>query len=115
MLQRLDSFYRTFAYAAKRKFETGDTNYLEKITAQAKQKQLQTLHKQSQQDVASALMGLKEVLQRDQKFPVGKVPLIHLEIKQMSLEENPGLYYFKNKKVGIIISGGNVDLESLPF
>ncbi|MDN3644079.1 CusA/CzcA family heavy metal efflux RND transporter [Lutimonas halocynthiae] len=112
VLQRLDSFYRTFAYAAKRKFETGDTNYLEKITAQAKQKQLQTLHKQSQQDVASALMGLKEVVQSDQEFTVRKVPLIKLELKQISLEENPGLYYYKNKKE-LFLAQKNVASQSL--
>ena len=112
VLQRLDSFYRTFAYAAKRKFETGDTNYLEKITAQAKQKQLQTLHKQSQQDVASALMGLKEVVQSDQEFSVRKVPLIKLEVNQINLEENPGLYYFKNKKE-LFLAQKNVASQSL--
>lgn len=112
VLKRLDSFYKTFAYAAKRKFETGDTNYLEKITAQAKQKQLQTLYKQSQQDVASALMLLKEVVQSDQDFTVRKVPLTRLEVNQRSLEENPGLSYFLNKK-DLFYAQRNVASQSL--
>jgi cobalt-zinc-cadmium resistance protein CzcA len=112
VLKRLDSFYKTFAYAAKRKFETGETNYLEKITAQAKQKQLQTLYKQSQQDVASALMGLKEVVQSDQDFSVRKVPLTRLEVSQINLEENPGLSYFLNKK-DLFYAQRNVASQSL--
>ncbi len=112
VLKRLDSFYKTFAYAAQRKFETGDTNYLEKITAKAKQKQMQTLHKQSQLDVASALMGLKEVVQSDQDFTVRKVPLIQLQVEQINWEENPGLIYFENKK-DLFLAQKNVAAQSL--
>ncbi len=112
VLKRLDSFYKTFAYAAKRKFETGETNYLEKITAQAKQKQLQTLYRQSQQDVASALLGLNEVVQSDQDFTVRKVPLAQLEVKEMDWAENPGLSYFSNKK-DLFLAQKNVASQSL--
>lgn len=38
--RRLDSLYERFAYAASRRFELGETNYLEKITATSKQKQI---------------------------------------------------------------------------
>ncbi len=37
---RLDSLYSEFARAANRRFELGETNYLEKITALSKQKQI---------------------------------------------------------------------------
>ena len=37
---RLDSLYQKFAYAAERRFELGETNYLEKITARSKQQQI---------------------------------------------------------------------------
>ena len=37
---RLDSLYQKFAYAAGRRFELGETNYLEKITARSKQQQI---------------------------------------------------------------------------
>ena len=112
VLKRLDSFYKTFAYAAKRKFETGDTNYLEKITAKAKQKQMQTLHKQSQLDVASALLALKEVVQSEQDFTVRKVPLIQLQVEEINWQENPGLSYFENKK-DLFLAEKNVASQSL--
>ena len=37
----LDSLYQNFAHSAKRRFELGESNYLEMITAESKQKQLQ--------------------------------------------------------------------------
>ncbi|MBQ0741206.1 hypothetical protein J9332_43750, partial [Aquimarina celericrescens] len=35
----LDSIYKDFSRMARRKFEEGESSYLEKITAQSKQKQ----------------------------------------------------------------------------
>ena len=96
--RRLDSFYKTFAYAAKRRFETGETNYLEKITAQAKQKQLQTLYKQSQEDVGSALINLQKIVQSDFEFTIERKTMAKLELKTLALDENPGIAYFENKK-----------------
>ncbi|NOQ92378.1 MAG: CusA/CzcA family heavy metal efflux RND transporter, partial [Flavobacteriaceae bacterium] len=96
--RRLDSFYKTFAYAAKRRFETGETNYLEKITAQAKQKQLQTVYKQSQEDVGSALIGLQQIVQSDNEFTVKPKSLEKIELLSIAVDENLGLAYFENKK-----------------
>ena len=96
--RKLDSFYKTFAYAAKRRFETGETNYLEKITAQAKQKQLLTLYKQSQEDVTSALVELQQIVQSDNEFTVKPKSLEKIELLSLSVDENLGLTYFENKK-----------------
>ncbi|WKK64630.1 CusA/CzcA family heavy metal efflux RND transporter [Lutimonas zeaxanthinifaciens] len=112
VLKKLDSFYTTFAYAAKRKFEIGDTNYLEKITAQAKQKQLQTLHRQSQQDVERAMILLKEAVQSDKEFKVAKIPLNKLELNEPEFEENPGLIYFSKRKE-FVQAKKNVESQSL--
>ncbi|MDH3321386.1 MAG: TolC family protein, partial [Flavobacteriaceae bacterium] len=96
--RKLDSFYKTFAYAAKRKFETGETNYLEKITAQAKQKQLQTLYKQSQEDVATALIQLNELVQSENVFTVVPSPVEKLELHGAGIDDTPEMNYFDNKK-----------------
>ena len=96
--KQLDSFYITFAYAAKRRFETGETNYLEKITAQAKQKQLHTLYLQAQEDVIRTTLVLKKIVQSEEDLGVVKIPMEKLKVVQMNLEGNPGLQYFENKK-----------------
>jgi len=98
IFRKLDSFYKTFAYAAKRKFETGETNYLEKITAQAKQRELQTLYKQSQEDVGSALVNLQKLVQSEIEFTIEPKSLVKLELRTLAINENPGLTYFENKK-----------------
>lgn len=40
LYKRLDSLYQNFAKASNRRFELGETNYLEKITAQSKARQI---------------------------------------------------------------------------
>ena len=95
--KRLDSFFVSFAYAAKRRFETGESNYLERITAKAKQRQLRTLHEQSQEDVQSALLGLQKLVQSDEEFKVVQIPLMKIEYKEASIDQNPGLMYQENK------------------
>jgi cobalt-zinc-cadmium resistance protein CzcA len=103
--KRLDSFYISFAHAAKRRFETGETNYLERITAQAKQRQLRTLYQQSREDVKSALLRLQELVQSDDSLAVARIPLRKVVYIEVSIEENPGIEYqnyrtelFRNKK-----------------
>ena len=96
--RKLDSFYKTFAYAAKRRFETGETNYLEKITAQAKQKQLQTIYKQSQEDVGSALVNLQQLVQDENEFTIKQEPMEKLKLLSLDVNANPGMTYFENKK-----------------
>ncbi len=97
--RKLDSFYKTFAYAAKRRFETGETNYLEKITAQAKQKQLQTSYKQSQEDVEQVLISLQKIVQSEHKFTIKHNKLDRVELKIFTVNDNLGITYFENKKL----------------
>ena len=97
--KKLDSFYQTFAYAAKRKFETGATNYLEKITAQAKQKQLQILYNQSKEDVALAEVNLKKLVQSEDDFTIMPEKLKKLEFNLDSESINPNITYFENRKL----------------
>ena len=97
IFKKLDSFYTTFAYAAKRRFETGETNYLEKITAQAKQRQLQTRYRQSKEDVITALIELRRIAQSDSLFGVQKIPLKQLSPINRSLENDPGLQFYADQ------------------
>lgn len=95
--KRLDSFYLSFAHAAQRRFETGESNYLERITAQAKQKQLRTLYQQSQEDVRAALLALQNLVQSETAFEVARVPLGKLDYTESSIEGNPGMEYWQNR------------------
>ena len=110
--KRLDSFYISFAHAANRRFETGETNYLEKITAQAKQRQLQTLYQQSKEDVESALLSLRKVVQSDEAFEVIRIPLNKFDYEEVPIDQNPGIMY-QNYRTELFESKKNLESQRL--
>jgi len=61
----VDSLYQKFTKASTRKFELGETNYLEKITAESKSRQIQSQRKQIQTDIKTAYERLQSFLQSD--------------------------------------------------
>lgn len=95
--QILDSLYKAFAKAAARRFDLGETNYLEMITAKSKQKQLEMLYRQAKQEVILAKEELKKVVQVD-KLSILEEPLNKLQLETISLKNNSGLLYFEDSK-----------------
>ena len=93
----LDSLYQDFAKKAARRFELGETNYLETITAESKQKQLETLYKQALQDVEFSKEQLKAIVQVDTLNIIDQ-DLEKLELQSPALQDNSGLQYFENAK-----------------
>lgn len=93
----LDSLYQNFAQAAARRFELGETNYLEMITSQSKQIQLRTLYKQSQQEVVMFKAQLKKIVQVD-AIILQEEPLQKLTLQSLAITEDPGLLYFEQVK-----------------
>ncbi|KJJ39062.1 CusA/CzcA family heavy metal efflux RND transporter [Aequorivita vladivostokensis] len=95
--QSLDSLYQNFAHAAQRRFELGETNYLEKITARAKQRQLETDYRQSREDVRIAMERLKAVVQSQDSLQVSTQTLEKLKLSLSSMEAHPAIDYYENR------------------
>ncbi len=95
--QFLDRLYQNFAQAAQRRFELGETNYLEMITTQSKQKQLNTLYKQTLKEVDLNYEQLKELVQVDSITIADKLSS-RLSLNTSSIESNIGLKYFEDSK-----------------
>ncbi len=96
--QYLDSLYSKFAQNAKRRFELGESNYLEMITAESKEKQMETRFTQAQQAVFIQTEQLKKLVQID-SLDTTNGPLEKLTLTALSVsEENPGLLYFEESK-----------------
>ena len=93
--QFMDSLYANFAKVAERRFELGETNYLEMITAKSKQRQLQIMVKQAEQDVIIRKEALKKVIQVDSLL-VPSQPIVKLSLQHISIDENVGLNYYEN-------------------
>ncbi|WP_410004836.1 CusA/CzcA family heavy metal efflux RND transporter [Aequorivita nionensis] len=95
--KRLDSLYQNFAHAAQRRFELGETNYLEKITARAKQRQLETDYRQSREDVQIAMERLKATVQSKDSLVIPEKPLEKLQLSLSSMEAHPAIDYYQNR------------------
>ncbi|WP_100614008.1 CusA/CzcA family heavy metal efflux RND transporter [Confluentibacter citreus] len=93
----LDSLYQNFASAAERRFELGETNYLEMIHAKSKRKLLETAYKKSLQDVVLAKEELKKLVQVD-SLTIVDAPLKKLELETISVDSNMGLLYYEEAK-----------------
>lgn len=67
-LQSLDSLYNDFVSAAALRYKTGETNLLEKTTAETKRGQISLLLKQNETDFATAYNLLKMVMNTSEDF-----------------------------------------------
>jgi len=96
--QFLDSLYTQFSKNAKRRFELGETNYLEMITAESKERQMQTRYIQAKQDVLVKKQQLLKVVQTDSLETISE-PLEKLTVTALPISDNnPGLAYFEETK-----------------
>jgi cobalt-zinc-cadmium resistance protein CzcA len=80
----LDSLYQNFSKASKRRFELGETNYLEKITAQAKSGQIQTKKSQIEKDKLAQYELLNSLVQSEEKIIVLNTQMSPLTISLSS-------------------------------
>ncbi|MDX2246749.1 MAG: CusA/CzcA family heavy metal efflux RND transporter [Bacteroidia bacterium] len=94
----LDSLYSDFARAAQRRYETGETNYLETVTAQAKRNQLQTFLRQTESDVDVAYQELMKLMETDVPFILSEKQLTEVLADTTALLQHPGVYYFEQNR-----------------
>ncbi|MBL0074333.1 MAG: TolC family protein [Bacteroidetes bacterium] len=69
-LQSLDSLYNDFVNAAALRYKTGETNLLEKTTAETKRGQLSLLLKQNETDYSTAYNSLKTLMNTREEFTI---------------------------------------------
>jgi cobalt-zinc-cadmium resistance protein CzcA len=63
--EALDSLYANFAYSANRRFELGETNYLEKVTAETQRQEIGLLIRQNERALEAARLELNRWVQSD--------------------------------------------------
>ena len=91
----LDSLYQNFSKASNRRFELGETNYLEKITAQAKSGQIQTKKSQIEKDKIAQYELLNSLVQSDTKITILNTKMIPLTIAISSSGKDTHLAYLE--------------------
>ena len=95
----LDSLYKDFSRAASRKFEEGESNYLEKLTAEAKQRELDLALKQSKENIQKSYALLNQWLQSDSEIEIEPQQMQMLEYSPLDTENHLGIQYFEKAEL----------------
>jgi len=93
----LDSLYGAFSRAATRRLETGESNLLEKLTADSKQREISIRKSEAQRGKSIALDQLARLLQIDGEVEISEEK-INLE-SNPDLEAHPGFSLFEAAKM----------------
>ena len=95
--KRLDSMYANFANVAARRFELGETNYLEKITAASKQKQIHLNYSASQKEVEIAYTNLLKTIQTEDSIRIADEPIFKVTLSNIEIANSPEMEYYQNR------------------
>ena len=91
----LDSLYREFSRAATRRYEVGETSYLEKLTAETKQKELQVNLEQTEENIKAAYSRLYQWIQSNDNYIVKEQKLPQLILTEIDTAFHPALAYYE--------------------
>ncbi|MFK5957832.1 MAG: CusA/CzcA family heavy metal efflux RND transporter [Lutibacter sp.] len=96
----LDSLYKDFSKSATRKFELGESNYLEMITSQSKHKQFSIQLEQLANEINIAYESFNLLLQTEEKFKISVINLSKIVPKSIDLKNHSiTKYYTENSKL----------------
>ncbi|MFD0797501.1 CusA/CzcA family heavy metal efflux RND transporter [Maribacter chungangensis] len=95
--KRLDSMYANFASIAARRFELGETNYLEKITAASKQQQVHLNYKGAQKEVQMAYAEVLKSLQMNDSITIANEPTLKVMVTNNTIETSPEIDFYRNR------------------
>jgi cobalt-zinc-cadmium resistance protein CzcA len=90
----LDSIYNDFANYANRKFDLGESNLLEKLTAESRKNQINLQRKQVGNELESTHAHLGQLLQAGDTVQVQHVPFEVLTIALPDTSNHPGVQYY---------------------
>ncbi|HKJ06908.1 MAG TPA: CusA/CzcA family heavy metal efflux RND transporter, partial [Flavobacteriaceae bacterium] len=88
-LNKIDSLYQNFSASAKRKFELGETNYLESLTAKSKHTQLTIELEKVKSELEIAKTELQKLIQVDNEINIDYQTLNKIEVEKQPLNNHP--------------------------
>jgi cobalt-zinc-cadmium resistance protein CzcA len=94
----LDSLFASFEFAAGRRFEQGESNYLEKLTAETKRKEVSLKLIQINESISKAYIQLNQWIQSDPSYVVADERLQRLSIVPLDTADHPALSYYVDAK-----------------
>ncbi len=94
----MDSLYTTFEYAANRKFEQGESNYLEKLTAETKKKEVSLQLNQIRESIQKSYILFNQWLQSDSSYIVNDEVFERIALTPLDTAGHPALKYFADAR-----------------
>ncbi|MCB0631195.1 MAG: CusA/CzcA family heavy metal efflux RND transporter [Saprospiraceae bacterium] len=82
--QALDSLYANFSHSADRRFELGESNYLEKLTAATQRQEIGLLIRQNEQALEAAKLELTRWIQSDGAIDLTEDRLPQLQVNSFT-------------------------------
>ncbi len=110
----LDSLYLNFAHMAKRRFELGETNYLEKITASSKQRQIHLKFLEAQQSIVIAYENILKSIQVKDTLKIAAAEDLKIPIHLPDINNSPEMAYYQNQESFLKASSGLEKQKLLP-
>ena len=95
--QKLDSLYTQFSKNSRRRFELGETNYLESINAQAQHRKIQVELKQAEQNVGAAQIKLNRIVQSEEPIEIQIQNIEPVVLNSFDIENHEGFKYLALK------------------
>ena len=92
----LDSLYDAFSYASNRKFEQGESNYLEKLTAESKRKEVSVQLIKTKKSIERSTISLNQWLQSDTVYQVENNKLEIVALHKLDSVAHPGIKLYSD-------------------
>ncbi|MBK9109680.1 MAG: CusA/CzcA family heavy metal efflux RND transporter [Saprospiraceae bacterium] len=96
--QFLDSLFTTFAFAAQRKFDQGESNYLEKLIAETKKKEVSLQFNQIKESIKKSYIQLNQWVQSNSGFMIIDSAIERMQLNPIDSIGQPLLKYFTHAK-----------------
>jgi cobalt-zinc-cadmium resistance protein CzcA len=106
--QFLDSLFVQYDYASAKRYKNGGTNYLNRLTAQAKQREVGLLYQQSLSDINTAKMQLQKLIQVDAAWKIAENSIEMIAITPFESLENPYNQWLKGRAT---LANANLKVE----
>jgi cobalt-zinc-cadmium resistance protein CzcA len=90
----LDSLYSEFERAANRRYEEGESNYLEKLTAETKGKEVSLQRNKIEESIQKSYIQLNRWIQSDTTYTVKDTELKRIELNPLDTASHPALSYY---------------------
>lgn len=116
LLSYQDSIYKKFSDVAELKYKTGETSYLEKLSAQSKYQEIQIYKRQAEADIKIYQQELQKLLNTQQTISIADNKLqkqsLSISTDTSAVRQNPLLAYYNQR---IVLANSQLSLEKNKF